>query len=854
MYIGDVYSHKRNKFFASLVKMKKTFPVMMIVLSVFLGFSSAILATPILGASAAPATPAATGPGNNPFSYNEFIDTNSYRANVDSRGSVAVGGNLNITGSFTVADGPNITYTCSDNTLVVGGNIVGAAAGTTLSIAEGMALYSGTLTNVNIYSNANPQCNPVASSGTTSFTSAWNTAANDSSTWAGTASNSTVTVAPGGVNLTGTSPTVNYFSVAASQLTGVVDITVPTGSTSIINVTGTTYTNSVTNIEFNGAAATIPEDEATLWNFPNMTAMSFENGIQWEGAILAPLATVQYNNGKIDGNLIAYQLGTATNPANVETHERYFVPPPMTPPTTTTVAPTTTTVAPTTTTVAPTTTTVAPTTTTVAPTTTTVAPTTTTVAPTTTTVAPTTTTVAPTTTTVAPTTTTVAPTTTTVAPTTTTVAPTTTTVAPTTTTVAPNPSIAIKKSASVTSYSAPGTVITYTYVVTNTGNVTLNPVTVSDPMSGLSKVSCPDTSLAPTQTESCTATYTTTQKDVDAGSLTNVGTATGTPPTGPNVTGTSTVTIPAKQTPSIAIKKSASVTSYSAPGTVITYTYVVTNTGNVTLNPVTVSDPMSGLSKVSCPDTSLAPTQTESCTATYTTTQKDVDAGSLTNVGTATGTPPTGPNVTGTSTVTIPAKQTPSIAIKKSASVFAYTILPTPITYTYVVTNTGNVTLNPVTVTDPMPGLSSVSCPDTSLAPTQTESCTATYTTTQKDYDAGSLTNTGTATGTPPTGPNVTGTSTLTIGHLNILTPRHHKKKKVKVKAKKKVEKKVEVKAKKKVVPAPKPTKKVVVGATTVHTGEPWSGANLYLLLISFFGLLLTGLGLTKRKIHIKRV
>ena len=42
----------------------------------------------------------------------------------------------------------------------------------------------------------------------------------------------------------------------------------------------------------------------------------------------------------------------------------------------------------------------------------------------------------------------------------------------------------------------------------------------------------------------------------------------------------------------------------------------------------------------------------------------------------------------------------------------------TPVTYTYVVTNTGNVTLDPVTVTDPMTGLSSsIDCPATLLGP-----------------------------------------------------------------------------------------------------------------------------------------
>ena len=45
----------------------------------------------------------------------------------------------------------------------------------------------------------------------------------------------------------------------------------------------------------------------------------------------------------------------------------------------------------------------------------------------------------------------------------------------------------------------------------------------------------------------------------------------------------------------------------------------------MTLTSVTVTDPMSGLSKISCPAPTLAPGATETCTATYTTTQADVN-------------------------------------------------------------------------------------------------------------------------------------------------------------------------------------------------------------------------------------
>ena len=105
----------------------------------------------------------------------------------------------------------------------------------------------------------------------------------------------------------------------------------------------------------------------------------------------------------------------------------------------------------------------------------------------------------------------------------------------------------------------------------------------------------------------CSATYTTTQADLNAGGVANTGTAVGTPPIGPNVANTSQLTVPADQDPAISITKSANLSTFSAPGTPVTYTYAVINSGNITLDPVTVSDPMPNLSALSCNFTSLAP-------------------------------------------------------------------------------------------------------------------------------------------------------------------------------------------------------------------------------------------------------
>ncbi|MGO9959806.1 MAG: hypothetical protein ACLP50_28170, partial [Solirubrobacteraceae bacterium] len=325
------------------------------------------------------------------------------------------------------------------------------------------------------------------------------------------------------------------------------------------------------------------------------------------------------------------------------------------------------------------------------------------------------------------------------------------------------PAIAVLKTASVKSYAAPGVKITYSYLVSNTGNVTLSKVGVSDPMSGLSAVSCPTSTLAPAASETCTASYTTTQVDVDRGWLKNTGTATGTSPSAVKASAQSSLTVPAVQAPAIAILKSANITTFKTPGTKITYSYKVTNTGNVTLNPVIVIDYMVRLSAVSCPTSTLPPAASETCTATYTTTQTDVDLGWVKNTGIAIGIFKTWRWAIASSTLTIPAVQAPAIAIAQTANPTSYTKAATKITYSYKVTNTGNMTLNPVSVSDPLGGLSKITCPATTLPPAANETCTATYTTTQADATKGSITSTATATATSPTGTKVSATSTLNI-------------------------------------------------------------------------------------------
>jgi uncharacterized repeat protein (TIGR01451 family) len=348
------------------------------------------------------------------------------------------------------------------------------------------------------------------------------------------------------------------------------------------------------------------------------------------------------------------------------------------------------------------------------------------------------------------------------------------------------PGITILKTANRSTVTAVGDPVVYSFVVTNTGNVTLTNITVNDtftpPGGPPLTISCPATTLTAagtgaTSSMTCVANYVASAADFNFGQIKNTATATGTPPVGPPITSPpSTVIITATQLPALTIVKASNVPSVATIGDPISYTFVVTNTGNVTLTAVSVADvfvaPAGPPLVITCPVTTLTAagtgaTSTMICSAApYISTIADFDKGSIVNTATASGTPPVGPPITSPpSTVTVLAAQLPSITIVKTANVSSITIVGYPIGYSFLVTNTGNVTLSGVTITDvfvaPAGPPLAISCPSTVLTPAGTGAtssmiCMAIYTSTGADFFAGSITNTATATGTPPTGPPVT--------------------------------------------------------------------------------------------------
>ena len=219
------------------------------------------------------------------------------------------------------------------------------------------------------------------------------------------------------------------------------------------------------------------------------------------------------------------------------------------------------------------------------------------------------------------------------------------------------PAIAVTKSANVGSVNNAGDVITYSVLVSNTGNTTVTSITVSDtlvslvcPTSGAATIA----TLAPGASETCTGSYTVPQSVFDNngggdGDIDNTATASGTGAGGSGpVSANDSVAVTLNLNPSISLTKVADDDTLVNAGQVITYTYTVTNNGNQTLTNVNVSDTHKGVPGALVPGfssftinngdgvgnfsansgntlTVLYPGDQAVFTATYTVLQDDVD-------------------------------------------------------------------------------------------------------------------------------------------------------------------------------------------------------------------------------------
>lgn len=228
-----------------------------------------------------------------------------------------------------------------------------------------------------------------------------------------------------------------------------------------------------------------------------------------------------------------------------------------------------------------------------------------------------------------------------------------------------------------------GDEIMYTIVVTNTGNFALTNVTITDPLLGLnSNIG----SLAAGASHTTTATRTILADDPDP--LPNTASVMGSPILGAPVMGSDDHLVDILK-PAISVTKTAAPTMAVNPS-LVEYEYVVTNSGEDTLTAVSLGD-----DKLSVPGDAigtLAPGQSVTLTAEATLTV------TTTNTASVRGEDALGLEVTDTDDARVQIFN-PAIDIVKSAS--STVVLPGGlVSYSYLVTNIGDIALFDISVTD----------------------------------------------------------------------------------------------------------------------------------------------------------
>ncbi len=306
----------------------------------------------------------------------------------------------------------------------------------------------------------------------------------------------------------------------------------------------------------------------------------------------------------------------------------------------------------------------------------------------------------------------------------------------------------------------PGGLIVYGGSVSNAGNITLTNITVVSSQPAPNTVVFTQGSLAPGASASFSSSFNAPQ---DACSASSTLTATGQNQcNGSTVNNSVTTTCRLVTSPAIAVTKTCP-TQPVTEGGMLVFTGTVLNTGNITLNNVVVvNDKPVPNTRIFGPIT-LAPGAGTNFSGSYT---APLNACSITDTLTASGNDKcTGSTVTNFITATCPITTIPRLAVTLACPAVRSTT-GGPITFSGTVRNSGNVTLNSVTV------VNSQSMPSTvltvpSLGPGASANFTASFT---APADACSVSSTVTASGS-----NCAGTMTNTSASATcslVTTPR----------------------------------------------------------------------------------
>ena len=226
--------------------------------------------------------------------FNVFVLGNLEQSNVDTEGRMAVGGNATLTDYGVGVKLTNSNGTRND--LIVGGNLTYTRG----KVFNGNAVYGGTvnLSLVGIPNGTAFQGNPI------DFATAGQELLDLSAYLGGLSANGTTNFQYGQVTLNGSGSGLNVFNLLGSDLSAANTFTINAdpNATVLVNITGETINFGNFGFFLNGV-----DKQNVLYNFVDAKNLS-SNAVGIQGSLLAPKATYQFDNGNIDGTLIAGSL------------------------------------------------------------------------------------------------------------------------------------------------------------------------------------------------------------------------------------------------------------------------------------------------------------------------------------------------------------------------------------------------------------------------------------------------------------------------------------------------------------------------------------------------------------------
>lgn len=315
-----------------------------------------------LAGLAAPVAQAAPQPGEQCRSlgvanlYGEFIEGDDTHT-PDAEGAVAVGGNADFTGGFSVGQ----ELTPEQVAALPGGNalvVAGRLTGNNTQVMKGNGVYGSKDAAAVVQAH---QGKVVQGPSPIDFKAEFAKLRAASTALAAVPQTAGATVEAKGaaLHLTGSDAKLNSFTLTAATLQGAKDVylRVPAGAVTVVNVTGDAYDMAAAkttgfHLWDEGKKAYVLDDKLQsaaggavrarlLWNFPTATKVVKNSQAAWAGTVLSPNAAFDLGKGgPVNGSVIAASL---TGSGGAETHHYPFTGclPTEVPPTVPTAPPTT---------------------------------------------------------------------------------------------------------------------------------------------------------------------------------------------------------------------------------------------------------------------------------------------------------------------------------------------------------------------------------------------------------------------------------------------------------------------------------------------------------------------------------